>query len=591
MTWLLLASLLVKSSLVAGAGLACARFLAQRPVDRVDLLRASVCLLLALPIVVAVLPTLHLALLPPSAPPAALAIPTTPSAGTLSIAGGAEPGGAFLSWLRSSPAHAVGAVWLLGAAAIVGRLLLGLRTLERWTRRGRPVTCPAWLAPLDHLPPVDRPDLVASDRVASPLSWGVAPGFILVDPVSLAERHAAPAILAHELAHLRRHDWIFLVLSRLALALFWFNPLVWRLHADLAERSEEAADAAALTTVDRTLYARTLVRLAAHPAQIRGPATAMAADARTLKTRIACIMTNTPARRRPITVALTVAALALVATPLAALEISHQDWVAPTPPPPPPSPPLLSSSPPLPPLPPAPPEPPPPPAPPAPPEPMDVALMVPPAPPAPPLPPAPPPPEPPAPPAPPEGAFGYSVFRVPTLADRQHAADARARAAEARRRAADSRAQAAEIRRRAAESRGQADEVRRLVDNSRAQVQLAEQAADQARIAGDRARVEGERARVDGERARVEAAHAMVQARVEMARGAVQMRNGAQQMRAEAVRLRDPAYRAQQIADNRSRGQVVTDTELLELSRQLPAQADDLEREAGKLAERAKGPA
>ena len=34
----------------------------------------------------------------------------------------------------------------------------------------------------------------------------------------LAERHAAPAILAHEMAHLRRHDWIFLVLSRLALA-------------------------------------------------------------------------------------------------------------------------------------------------------------------------------------------------------------------------------------------------------------------------------------------------------------------------------------------------------------------------------------
>jgi hypothetical protein len=49
---------------VAGAGLACARFLAQRPVDRVDILRATVCLLLALPVIMNVLPAMDLALLP-----------------------------------------------------------------------------------------------------------------------------------------------------------------------------------------------------------------------------------------------------------------------------------------------------------------------------------------------------------------------------------------------------------------------------------------------------------------------------------------------------------------------------------------------
>ncbi len=49
MTWALLAALLVKSSLIAAAGLAGARFLTQRAVDRVDILRAAVCLLLACP--------------------------------------------------------------------------------------------------------------------------------------------------------------------------------------------------------------------------------------------------------------------------------------------------------------------------------------------------------------------------------------------------------------------------------------------------------------------------------------------------------------------------------------------------------------
>ncbi len=82
----------------------------------------------------------------------------------------------------------------------------------------------------------------------------------------------------------------------------------------------------------------------------------------------------------------------------------------------------------------------------------------------------------------------------------------------------------------------------------------------------------------------------MVQARAEMARGAEQMRHGAQQMRAEAVRLRDPAYRAQQIADNRARGNVVTDAELRDLANSLPSQADDMDRQADRLAQEARKP-
>ncbi|USQ95075.1 hypothetical protein [Caulobacter sp. RL271] len=78
----------------------------------------------------------------------------------------------------------------------------------------------------------------------------------------------------------------------------------------------------------------------------------MAADSKTLKTRIARIMTDTPERRRPLTVGLTVAALAIVATPLAAFGLSRQ--IAPVAPVP-PAPPAAVASSPLPPAPPAPP--------------------------------------------------------------------------------------------------------------------------------------------------------------------------------------------------------------------------------------------
>lgn len=574
-------SMLVKSSLIAGAGLTCSHLLTRRPADRVDILRATICLLLALPVITAVFPALNLAVLPAVAPTTHLPLPMWQ--GEVTPLPGVEVSGS-LPW--PSPLHLAAAVWLLGVALIAGRLALGVLTLDRWTRQGRAVQCPTWLSHLERLTRGAQPTLVSTDRAASPLSWGAAPGVILIDPASLSERQAAPAILAHELAHLRRHDWVFLVLSRLTLALFWFNPLVWRLHADLSARSEEAADAAALQTIDRHLYAKALVRLAAHPsprATTAQASTAMAADAKSLKKRIACIMSDTSARRRPMTVALTVAALAVVATPLAALEISRQAWVEATPPAPPAAP--VPHTPPTPPAPPAhltlaalaplAPVPPAPPA--APPAPMTWAAL--PAPPAPPAPPATP--VPPAPPAPPPpGTQGYS-YRYVYNAEIDAASEARDQA----------RREADQARREADAARTRADAARVVAEARRHEdARIRTEAARQQSLA-TAARITATQAAAMGERARVEAERNLGQARVEMRNGAVHMRSGAAEMRREAVRLQSPAYRVQKIAENRARGNTVTDAQLIELSRTLPARAAEMERNADTLEQRGRTPA
>lgn len=551
MIWTLLPELFLKSALVAGAALLLVALLRFRPAaDRVLILRAAVCLLIALPAVAAFGPELRV-----STPLAARAAPILD--GSAAAAAPARPAwsgevtpvqGLTLSGSIGypSPAALLGALYVLGGLLVLGRFAAGLWTLGRWTAQGRTVRDPAWTEPLRRLKgPGRAPRLVASPAAPAPLSWGLPPGVILIGARQLARPQEASAVLAHELAHLRRGDWLFLALSRVALALFWFNPLVWRLHADLAAATEDAADAAALRHVDRQTYARVLLSLAS--TLTPQGAVGMTGPARSLKTRIKRIMTtprNAPSR--PLALAAAVAALIAIATPIAAVQLT---------PPAPPAPAFLAA-----PIPPAPA------APPAPLAPVLASLDAP-------LPPmAPLPPAPPAPPALPASLQGGHVVihdeEVWVNGERrrlteEERAEIRATVAEARRTADAARAQAEEARAHAREARARAAEMAR---EHRAEAVAHAQAA--------------------AAEARVHAAHAREAARVHMAGAADQMIAGAQEMRRSADRLRDPAFRAEQIRENAARGNTVTDEELRALIPRLTEQAAEMEAQAERLRSR-----
>ena len=606
MTVALLVALLAKSSVVAGLGLGLSYLAARRAEDRVDVLRATVCILLALPVFMAFGPALSLALLP--APPE-VAPPLVIWAGDLSPAEGVTVSGSLL-W--PSLGEALGLAWSVGALIVAGRFAAGVWTLSRWTGAARPVQSEAWTRTLGALSPHVRPQLKSSDRIGSPLSWGLPPGAVLLDPATLSRPQTAAAVMAHELAHIRRRDWLFLVLSRLALALFWFNPLIWLLHRDLIERSEEAADAVAVAQVDRHAYARALIGLAAAPGR-RTPslaATAMAGDGRSLKRRITALMTDKTPARRPVVILTAVAALAAVATPIAALELQSRApqasgaMVAPAAAQAAPkarpahaaetrrgllSLAAFGFSPPIPPAPPAPPLPPSlvaPPAPPAPPAPF--SMIVPPA--------------PPAPPAPPPAYSGQHTFSYNgrsweelTPEERQHVEEARHAAVEARQAAIKARALAMEQRAFAADARARAETDRQNAAAQRAQADSARIAADHARAAGEHARQIGLAYAAEGRRiaaearihAMAEARRAQADARVNMRTGAENMRRGADQLRQESRRLEDPSYRARQIRENAERGATVTDAELRAAGRRMPGQAAEMERRAAELEARA----
>ena len=518
----LMLSMAVKSSLIAAAGLALAAILKGRPADHADILRATVCLVLALPVAMVLVPGWTLALLP-AAPVEVLTEASRDPLwqGEIGQLAGVSVSAA-MPWPSAMQVAAL--LWVLGGLLVVARLVLGIMTLDRWTGEGQVVTAPAWRNALSRLAPKPAPRLVMTQRLPGPVSWGVRPGTILLDPASLSDPTSAEAILAHELAHLRRGDWLFLILSRLALAIFWFNPLVWALHATLIARTEEAADAAAVSRVDRQTYAHALVRLASQPvasnASIPWTSTAMAGDVRSLEKRIACLMTPHTIRSRPLAVAGAVLALSVIATPLAALQVT-QDV---PPPPPAPAAPVVPVAPPAPPVPPLPV--------------MTVAPVAPPA-----------PQDPPAPPVAPRTST--RVIQVTSYEDAT-------------------------------------PQERAEIDQARADAEQARIDAGQARRQAEAARIEAERARVEATRAREVAGVARQEAARQMASGAEEMRRGAEEMRREAHRLEDPAYRATQIVENRERGAIVTDAQLVELAATLRIRADTLDERADAMQQRAR---
>jgi bla regulator protein blaR1 len=107
--------------------------------------------------------------------------------------------------------------------------------------------------------------LLTSKDLPSPISWGVVRPVILLNAEAADSHEEAEAIITHELAHVARLDWAKLLLARVAVALFWFNPFVWLLAREAHQLREEAADDAVLATdIDETEYARLLVGVARH---------------------------------------------------------------------------------------------------------------------------------------------------------------------------------------------------------------------------------------------------------------------------------------------------------------------------------------
>jgi beta-lactamase regulating signal transducer with metallopeptidase domain len=339
--------LLVKGSLLLAAAWMLARVCrGGTAATRCAVWTAGLAALLALPVIPLVAPGTNLGWVDSSlvalGVPRALATTARAIAPTTSVV--ASPSGGEAVRGLAGPAQVLLAVWALGALLLVARLSLDWGRILRITARATAgVTCRELTrraTVMARRQGVTRQvRVVVSDEMRIPVTWGIwRPVVLLPRDARDWSRSQLDAVLLHELAHVQRWDYPKHLLSELARALYWPNPLAWLAISRARMERERACDDTALrlgaTSAD---YARLLLQLARVLAGARVARGAMAlARSSILSTRIDGVLDPGLDRRpaAPAHVFLSVAFLVAVSVPVGTVRVwaspprTPADWVA-----------------------------------------------------------------------------------------------------------------------------------------------------------------------------------------------------------------------------------------------------------------------
>jgi D-alanyl-D-alanine endopeptidase (penicillin-binding protein 7) len=157
------------------------------------------------------------------------------------------------AWLQQHLDWVVGA-WAACAAALGLRMVLGLAWVERATvgratsRHAGSAEQRTWQATLTRLAArcgIDRHvRLRIVDTLASPVTAGCWRPVVLV-PAALVTGmppQLLEALLAHELGHVRRHDYLVNLVQNVIEALLFYHPAVWWISRRIRHEREQIAD-------------------------------------------------------------------------------------------------------------------------------------------------------------------------------------------------------------------------------------------------------------------------------------------------------------------------------------------------------------
>jgi beta-lactamase regulating signal transducer with metallopeptidase domain len=206
----------------------------------------------------------------------------------------------FLPWLDVA--------WLLGVACLSMRTIGGWRLIQRLRRsalvEAPEAVCANFLRLCERLGITGQVSLRIAEHIQGPLAIGITRSLILLPAAALMalSPEQLEAVLAHELAHVRRADYLWNLVQTMIETLLFFHPAVWWLGRRLRQQRELCCDDVAVQScADPLVYATALLRLEERRSQQLS--LAMALDGHRqwsgLRARIARILGETNDEKSP----------------------------------------------------------------------------------------------------------------------------------------------------------------------------------------------------------------------------------------------------------------------------------------------------
>jgi beta-lactamase regulating signal transducer with metallopeptidase domain len=194
------------------------------------------------------------------------------------------------------------AIWLSGVVLLSLRLLGGWIVARRLiTRAVRPVSPEihslarrvAGRLALDRVVRV-----LESTAVSVPVMVGWIKPVVLLPAAALSglTPTQVEALIAHELAHIRRHDYLVNLLQSAVETLLFYHPAVWWISARVRAEREHCCDDLAVGVCDRLVYVTALADLAA---MTTTPSVALAATDGSLVNRVRRLLGRSRDRQDP----------------------------------------------------------------------------------------------------------------------------------------------------------------------------------------------------------------------------------------------------------------------------------------------------
>lgn len=158
-------------------------------------------------------------------------------------------------------------IWLLGICIFTLRLLVGFAYTRRLRKRNLLPFEERWMRKLEELTSVlkvtRKIKAYKSPHTPTPLTLGFLKPIILfpIKMLSDLSDKEAEAVIAHELAHIVRNDYLFNIIQSVIEILFFYHPAVWGISAHIRAEREHACDDIAINiTGDKLSYAQALAR-------------------------------------------------------------------------------------------------------------------------------------------------------------------------------------------------------------------------------------------------------------------------------------------------------------------------------------------